>query len=164
MVIIMKKCMFVTLILICTTLSGCFSPDEESLEPFPSFNLVDEKSNNHESGMYVGEPFVAYFSATWCSHCKPALGALDDTVPSGQVLIFNKDPAEDDMQQWKDNMESELERNLNHPFIHGPDLSQSLEVTGIPTMFYVDSDGNIKHTTVGIVNQSTVESLWNDLS
>ena len=114
--------------------------------------------------MYVGEPFVAYFSATWCTHCKPALAALDDTVPSGQVLIFNKDPNEEDMKEWKNNMESELERALYHPFIHGPELAQSLEVTGIPTMFFIDSDGNIKHTMVGIKNQSTVELYWNDLS
>ncbi|GIR00511.1 MAG: hypothetical protein CM15mP9_2140 [Methanobacteriota archaeon] len=114
--------------------------------------------------MYVGEPFVAYFSATWCTHCKPALGALDDTVPSGQVLIFNKDPNDEDMQEWKDNMESELERSLNHPFIHAPELSESLEVTGIPTMFFVNSDGNIKHTMVGIKDQSTIELYWNDLS
>ena len=97
-------------------------------------------------------------------HCKPALGALDDTVPSGQVLIFNKDPNDEDMQKWKDTMESELERYLDHPFIHAPELSASLEVTGIPTMFFVNSDGNIKHTMVGIKDQSTVELYWNDLS
>ena len=90
-------------------LSGCISSEEEEVDPFPSFSLVDDSNNTHESSMYVGEPFVAYFSATWCTHCKPALAALDDTVPSGQVLIFNKDPNEEDMKEWKNNMESELE-------------------------------------------------------
>ncbi len=160
----MKKCILLTLILFCSALSGCVSPEDENAAPFPSFVLVDEANNTHESSMYVGEPFVAYFSATWCTHCKPALGALDDTVPSGQVLIFNKDPNDEDMQEWKDNMESELERSLDHPFIHAPELSASLEVTGIPTMFFVNSDGNIKHTMVGIKDQSTVELYWNDLS
>lgn len=160
----MKKFAFLTLIMLCSALSGCISNEEEDVDPFPSFNLVDEANNTHESSMYVGEPFVAYFSATWCTHCKPALAALDDTVPSGQVLIFNKDPNEEDMQEWKDNMESELDRTLYHPFINGPELAQSLEVTGIPTMFFVDSDGNIKNTMVGIKNKSTVELYWNDLS
>jgi len=160
----MKKPIFLAIMMLCTALSGCVSNEEEDLEPFPSFNLLDEKNNIHERSMYVGEPFVAYFSATWCTHCKPALAALDDTVPSGQVLIFNKDPSEDDMQEWKDNMESELERALNHPFIHGPELAESVEVTGIPTMFFIDSDGNIIYTMVGIKNKSTVELYWNDLS
>ena len=160
----MKKSILLTMIMLCSILSGCISSEEEEVDPFPSFSLVDESNNTHESSMYVGEPFVAYFSATWCTHCKPALAALDDTVPSGQVLIFNKDPNEKDMKEWKNNMESELERALYHPFIHGPELAQSLEVTGIPTMFFIDSDGNIKHTMVGIKNQSTVELYWNDLS
>lgn len=160
----MKKSILLTMIMLCSILSGCISSEEEEVDPFPSFSLVDESNNTHESSMYVGEPFVAYFSATWCTHCKPALAALDDTVPSGQVLIFNKDPNEEDMKEWKNNMESELERALYHPFIHGPELAQSLEVTGIPTMFFIDSDGNIKHTMVGIKNQSTVELYWNDLS
>ena len=160
----MKKCIFLTLIMLCSALTGCVSSEKENEDPFPSFSLVDETNNVQKSSMYAGEPFVAYFSATWCTHCKPALGALDDTVPTGQVLIFNKDPSEEDMQEWKDNMESELERTLYHPFIHGPELAQSLEVTGIPTMFFVDSDGNIKHTMVGIKNQSTVELYWKDLS
>ena len=160
----MKKSILLTMIMLCSILSGCISSEEEEVDPFPSFSLVDESNNTHESSMYVGEPFVAYFSATWCTHCKPALGALDDNVPSGQVLIFNKDPNEEDMKEWKNNMESELERALYHPFIHGPELAQSLEVTGIPTMFFIDSDGNIKHTMVGIKNQSTVELYWNDLS
>ena len=160
----MKKSILLTMIMLCSILSGCISSEEEEVDPFPSFSLVDESNNTHETSMYVGEPFVAYFSATWCTHCKPALAALDDTVPSGQVLIFNKDPNEEDMKEWKNNMESELERALYHPFIHGPELAQSLEVTGIPTMFFIDSDGNIKHTMVGIKNQSTVELYWNDLS
>ena len=160
----MKKSILLTMIMLCSILSGCISSEKEELDPFPSFSLVDESNNTHETSMYVGEPFVAYFSATWCTHCKPALAALDDTVPSGQVLIFNKDPNEEDMKEWKNNMESELERALYHPFIHGPELAQSLEVTGIPTMFFIDSDGNIKHTMVGIKNQSTVELYWNDLS
>ena len=75
--------------------------------------------------MYVGEPFVAYFSATWCTHCKPALAALDDTVPSvpsGQVLIFNKDPNEEDMKEWKNNMESEFRENAVPP-IHSRSMN-----------------------------------------
>ena len=160
---IMKKSTFLTTVLIVAALSGCVSPDEE-LKPFPSFDYIDEQNNNHQSSMYAGEPFVAYFSATWCSHCKPALGALDDTVPTGQVLIFNKEPQDNDMQEWKDKMESELERTLAHPFIHAPDLAETLEVEGIPTMFFVNSDGNIIHTMVGIKDQSTIELYWEDLS
>ena len=60
------------------SLAGCLSSDEDELDRFPSFNLVDEQGNTQNKSMYENEPFVAYFSASWCSHCKPVLGSLDD--------------------------------------------------------------------------------------
>ena len=59
-----------------------------------------------------------------------------------------------DMNEWKDRMESELERDLVHPFIHAPPLSQSLEVSKIPTVFFVNSDGEILHRTSGLTDKS----------
>ena len=161
-----SQTLFTILLVISIPLSGCLSSDEEQLEEFPLFNLVDEQGNEHTNSMYSGEPFVAYVSASWCNHCKPALEALDDTVPEGHVLVFNKDGRErySDMNEWKDRMESELERNLSHPFIHAPELSQALNVSGIPAMFFVNSDGIIEYTTSGVKDKSTIETHWNDLS
>ena len=61
-------------------------------------------------------------------------------------------------------MESELERNLSHPFIHAPPLSESLNITGIPTMYFVSSDGMIEHSMSGIKDKETISTYWNDLS
>lgn len=162
----MKKVILLILVLVSGSLSGCLSSDEEELDEFPSFSLVDEQGIEHKNTNYDGAPYVAYFSASWCSHCKPVLQALDDTIPEGQLLVFNKDAREEysDMNEWKDRMESELERDLFHPFIHAPPLSESLNVTGIPTMFFVDSDGYIIHSLSGVKDKPTIEAYWNDLS
>ena len=61
-------------------------------------------------------------------------------------------------------MESELDRNLSHPFIHAPELSETLNVTGIPAMFFVNSDGIIEYTLSGVKDQSTIETYCNELS
>ena len=161
-----KKCITMAIILLATTLSGCLSSDGNELEEFPSFSLSDEQGNVHENSNYSGLPYVAYFSASWCSHCKPVLQALDDTIPNGQLIVFNKESSEEysDMNEWKDRMESELERNLSHPFIHAPPLSQSLNVTGIPTMFFVNSDGMIEYSMSGIKDKETIETYWDELS
>lgn len=144
-------------------MSGCLSSDQEELEEFPTFSLADEQGIVHENSNYSNAPFVAYISASWCSHCKPVLQALDDTIPEGQLIVFNKESREEysDMNEWKDRMESELERNLSHPFIHAPPLSQSLEVTGIPSMFFVNSDGMIQYSMAGLKDQPTIERYWN---
>ena len=161
-----KQCLILILVLLSSSLSGCLSSDEEELEKFPSFSLSDEQGSIHNNSNYSDEPFVAYFSASWCSHCKPVLQALDDIVPAGQLLVFNMESREkySDMNEWKDRMESELERNLSHPFIHAPPLSKSLNVTAIPSMFFVNSDGMIEYSTSGMKDKSMIATYWSELS
>ena len=161
-----KKCITLAIILLSATMSGCLSSDENEFEEFPSFSLSDEQCNVHENSNYSWLPYVAYFSASLCNHCKPVLQALDDTIPNEQLIVFNIEPREEysDMNEWKDRMESELERNLSHPFIHAPPLSQSVNVSSIPTMFFVNSDGMIENSMSGIIDKETLETFWSELS
>ena len=154
------------LIILSNSLVGCLSSAEDEYEQFPSFDLVDEQGNNQNKSMYDNASFVAYFSASWCSHCKPVLGSLDDIIPEGQLIVFNVEPREQysDMNEWKDKMESELERELIHPFIHAPPLGQSLEVQKIPTVFFVNSNGDIIYNPSGLTDKSTLEGYWNSVS
>ena len=158
----LKFTILLVLIIISNSIVGCLSSNDEELVQFPSFNLVDEQGNQQNVSMYKNASFVAYFSASWCSHCKPVLGSLDDIVPESQLLVFNVEPREQysDMSEWKDKMESELERDLVHPFIHAPTLSQSLEVSKIPTVFFVNSDGEILHRTSGLTDESVLTEYW----
>ena len=161
-----KFTMSIILIILSNSLAGCLSSDENEFERFPSFNLVDEQGNNQNKSMYENEPFVAYFSASWCSHCKPVLGSLDDIIPEGQLVVFNIESREQysDMSEWKDRMESELERDLFHPFIHASPLAQSLEISKIPTVFFVNSDGEIVHSSSGLTDKSILEDHWKSVS
>ena len=47
----MKKVILLILVLISGSLSGCLSSDEEELDEFPSFSLVDEQGNEHKNSM-----------------------------------------------------------------------------------------------------------------
>ena len=148
------------------SLAGCLSSAESELEQFPSFRLVDEQGNNQNESMYENASFVAYFSASWCSHCKPVLGSLNDTIPEGQLIVFNIESREQysDMNEWKERMESELERELPHPFVHAPPLAQSLEVSKIPTVFFVNSDGMIEYSPSGLTDKEILEEYWDSIS
>ena len=154
------------LIILSNSLAGCLSTVEEELEQFPSFNLVDEQGIVHNESMYENDTFVAYFSASWCTHCKPVMDSLDELIPEGQLIIFNIEAREEysDMNEWKDRMESELERDLYHPFIHAPPLAQSLEVSQIPTVFFVNSEGEIVHRPSGLTDKSSLEYYWKSVS
>ena len=138
------------LLVLVVMLAGCVS-EETVEEAFPEFELEDGLTNATVSkSMMDGEPWVAYISASWCRHCHPTLDAVDQVIPEDRLLVFNKDPREEysDMVDWNDDMEASFERDLNRPFIHGPNMSEELGVVGIPHIFYID--GNIEFDRKGI--------------
>ena len=48
--------------------------------------------------------------------------------------------------------------------MHAPPLAQTLEAAKIPTVFFVNSEGEIVHTPSGITNKETLEGYWNAVS
>ena len=159
----MKNALLLSTVMLLAGLSGCLS--EETLEAFPEFELADHAGATHNNSMYEGTPYIAYFSAAWCSHCAPTLDAVVNVVPAERLLILNLESNEDwsDMNAWKDKMESELEREIDHPFIHAPPLATTLGVDGLPTVFFVNSDGLIEHRLKGLQAESTIEERWTGL-
>ena len=140
------------LLVLVVMLAGCVS-EETVEEAFPEFELEDGLTNATVSkSMMDGEPWVAYISASWCRHCHPTLDVVDQVIPEDRLLVFNKDPREEysDMVDWNDDMEASFERDLNRPFIHGPNMSEELGVVGIPHIFYIDANGNIEFDRKGI--------------
>lgn len=138
--------------------------EEVPLPVFPEFNLKDHQNHTWSSDD-MQYPYVAYFSATWCTHCKPTLGALDAVIPNGSLLVFNKDGREgnDDMVKWHTDMQNELNRSISHPFMHAPDLASDLEVLGIPVVVFVSSDG-IEERWEGLHDDvDEIRSVWEGL-
>jgi thiol-disulfide isomerase/thioredoxin len=160
----MKKVIFLVSVMVCAGLSGCTSAEE--YEEFPSFELVDHSNQIQNSSMYADTPFIAYFSAAWCSHCAPTLSAVDETVPVGNILIFNLESRAEwsNMTEWKEKMEDELERDLSHPFIHSPEVAESAGVEKIPTVLFINSDGLIEQRLEGLQDNAAIEANWADLS
>ena len=123
---------------------------------FPEFELEDGLSSQSVTkDSMMGEAWVAYFSATWCTHCHPTLDSIDLVIPDDRLLVFNTEVADSDMVGWNEDMEDYLERDLERPFIHAPNLASELEVFGRPYLIFVDAEGNI---------QSDREGLWTDAS
>ena len=96
----MKNALLLSTLMLLAGLSGCLS--EEALEAFPEFELADHAGATHNNSMYEGTPYIAYFSAAWCSHCAPTLDAVVNVVPAERLLILNLESNEDwsDMNAW----------------------------------------------------------------
>lgn len=151
--------------------AGCLggelgSEGENSQLSVPDFSALDQDGEQHNLSSKLGSPWILYFSTSWCTHCETTLDAYDQVIPNGSLFAFNKDPREQfsNMSEWKTQSEENLERNLSIDFIHAPLLAEDLNVTGIPRVFFVDSEGVIQNETLGVQDDlELIRNMWNDL-
>ena len=133
-------------------------------DPFPEFQQEDGlTSQSVTKDSMMGEAWVAYFSATWCTHCHPTLDSIDLVIPDERLLVFNTEAADSDMVGWNEDMEEYLERNLERPFIHAPGLSAEVEVLGRPYLVFIDAEGNIQSDRVGLwTDTNEMAETWEE--
>ncbi len=166
----MREAALLVVLILTAGLSGCLASPETEPEPkdcatadavqkvgcvFPEFSLpAEDETIYNNSQLDADGRWVAYFSAVWCTHCKPTIDALDSGLPEGRMIVFNKHAGAgfDNMSEWKEDMVEELERNISRPFIHAPGLAQNLSVAAIPHVVLVEN------STVLAVRYG----LWND--
>jgi len=129
---------------------------------FPSFDLIDQ-NGTHWNGSSANDTgrWVAYFSASWCTHCKPTIDALDQSMMSDHLLVFNKHAGNDssNMTEWHLMIEEELNRSVNRPFLHAPLLSSNLSVTSIPHVLLIENN-TILSARVGLWDSAQEMRMW----
>ncbi len=129
---------------------------------FPSFDFIDQ-NGTHWNGSSANDTgrWVAYFSASWCTHCKPTIDALDQSIMGNHLLIFNKQAGNDssNMTEWQLMIEDELNRSVNRPFLHAPLLSENLSVTSIPHVLLIENN-TILSARVGLWDSAHEMSMW----
>ena len=127
-----------------------------------NFSLLGDDNNTYNLTTYDADGrWIAYFSAVWCTHCEPTLEALDDSIPAGRMMIFNKDASAEynDMSEWRNRSEEGLNRTISHPFIDAPDLAVSMNVTSIPFVSLIEN-GEIIAVRYGLWSNATEIGQW----
>ena len=178
----MNKKISYLLALLCTlgSLAGCIEPEMEMITneielcsegnipewyvgcTLPSFEFEDQNGTQwNESSANGSGRWVAYFSASWCTHCKPTIDALDQAIMPQHLLVFNKQEGNDssNMTAWKLMIEDELNHSIDRPFLHAPSLSGNLSVTSIPHVLLIENN-TIISARVGLWNSAHEISMW----
>ncbi len=135
-------------------------------ENAPIFNLTDLSGKTVSLADYKGKVVVVDFWATWCGPCKASFPAMQKAVNKYKdnenvVFLFintwqkeadKKKNAEDFIRQTKYTFHVLLD-NENK-------VVEAFKVSGIPTKFIIDGQGNIRFKVVGNeTGDKAVESL-----
>ncbi|MAT53993.1 MAG: hypothetical protein CMN32_05890 [Saprospirales bacterium] len=136
-------------------------------EPAPAFALKDLAGNTVSLESLKGKVVVLDFWATWCGPCKASFPGMQDAVnkfaSSDEVVFLFVDTwerAEDKAKNAKDFIESK--GYSFHVLLDEENkVVEDFGVSGIPTKFIIDKNGNIRFKSVGFGgdNDALVEEL-----
>lgn len=140
------------------------SPEPAIGRPAPDFTLQTLDGRSFALADLAGTPAVLNFWATWCGPCQREMPALQTAADryAGQVLITGIDQAEEAgvVQSFVD------EKGVTFPILMDTDsdVGQRYNVSGLPTTFFVDADGIIRHIWTGEMNSITlaegISKIW----
>lgn len=133
------------------------------------FSLNDK---NYKFSEYIkGKNVILNFWATWCPPCKaelPELLAISKEHKKRNWIVIGVMLERDDYATQKENVTKFLkEKNIDYLNIIGePGVIEKLTVayggiSGIPTTFFINSNGNIFNTQIGSMEKAGFEELMN---
>lgn len=116
----------------------------------PEFTLADLNGRRVRLSDFRGKTVLLHFWATWCGVCRQEVGALNalaESLGEDQVLLAvvadSDDPAA--IEQFV------REHSVRYPVLLGDDrVIDAYRVNMFPTNYFLDRDGRIAGTTVGM--------------
>ena len=130
--------------------------EEAEAEPAPDFELQALTGEMVSLSDFNDKPVLINFWATWCPPCvqeMPLLQEISDDY-AGELVVLPVNGG-DSMEQIRAFAEA-YEYNLM--FLADPENALSLEysVRGFPTSFFIDVDGLVQGTYVGMMDENII--------
>jgi len=133
-----------------------FGPDPAIGRLAPDFELSTLDGSSITLSELHGTPVVLNFWATWCGPCRREMPALQTAADryAGRVVILGIDQGEsaETIQPFVD----ELGLTFAIPMDVTMEVGARYNVRGLPTTYFIDRDGVIRHVWMGEMNSITL--------
>ena len=141
-------------------------PPAETRTPAPDFTVYDAQGNEVKLSDYLGTPVVINFWATWCPPCKNEMPDFQRAyVKYGykiQFLMINVAAGRDTVPVVKSFINK---KGYTFPVFYDTDFnaSDTYNITGIPTTYFISADGYIVSYVVGSVSGDALNQEINKI-
>jgi peroxiredoxin len=133
--------------------------------PAPNFLLTDVDGKTFRLSDYQGKVVVLEFMQTTCGYCQeqePRMKELRSRFPADVVMVMistNPGDTQEILRQYRD-------QNLVGwiAIRDTSGVSDAYSVTGTPTIFIIDKNGNIAYQHVGFTDSDSAPALISEVS
>lgn len=136
--------------------------EEAAEEAFtaPDFTVLDYDGNEVRLSDFGGKPVVVNFWATWCYYCKkemPDFNKAHELYPDIQFMMVN---ATDGIQETTETAKKYIEdEGFEFDVFFDTELEavKNYYVTGFPSTFFIDANGNLVTYANGMIDYESLE-------
>jgi peroxiredoxin len=123
----------------------------------PDFTAPTLEGETYTLSQFRGQPVIISFGASWCPDCRqqaPMLNAVHAKYPNLIILEINRNESEAEIRQFIADFQ------MGYPTLTDPGgaIYQSYQNFGIPSTFFIDSDGIIRARMVSTVTQERMNA------
>lgn len=136
--------------------------EEITLQKAPHFYVYDKNGARIEFSDKVGKPIIINFWATWCGPCKMEMPhfqkAFDEYSDIIEFMMINPTDGANDTEASVAKFLTDT--GYTFPVYYDKDsvATSVYGITGFPTTFFVDKDGNLLGYYPGTMNEETLYS------
>jgi peroxiredoxin len=118
--------------------------------PAPGFELQDMQGVNHQLKAYAGKTVIVNFWAVWCAPCRKEIPAMNRALAilnDENITMLGINVG--DQQEAIEAFSKDFPMDFTVLMDKTGAVSQHWQVTGFPTTFIINPQGEIVHRAVG---------------
>ncbi|WP_261134217.1 peroxiredoxin [Bacillus sp. Marseille-Q3570] len=128
----------------------------------PDFTLETMDGQSVKLSDFKGKNIIVNFWATWCPPCRAEMPEMQEYYEANKdkdfvILAVNMTKTEKSQMDVKQFVEEDFE--LTFPVVMDlkHKVTNTYEVTGYPTSYFIDKEGVIQYKVVGAMNQDVIK-------